>query len=254
MEIKSGSSNYIHIDEAGIAPTPSTLGMYIYASFGKLYGNSAFGGPYSFVQQIYPYVVYSDINNNIAITRETTPTFDSMSGSDNLFLGTSTVSEMNGQQNIFVGVGAGISGADIGGSVIVGYTAAYTVESGGNNVFLGIQTGGVVLESCDNCCFLGPFTATSIVTGLNNATAIGYLTEISVSDAMNLGSGCNVGLNNPTPAYNLDIEDISGACAICVDTSTLPTTPASGKAALYYDGTNFKFVNSAGVVKTFTVT
>lgn len=116
---------------------------------------------------------------------------------------------------------------------------------GGNNTSIGALSGSAN-TSYDSCTFLG-YNADCGVNGLTNATAIGANANINVSNAINLGSGCFVGINNFSPEYPLDIETIGGLCAIQMKNSTLPATPAVGSGVIYISGGNLFYLNSAGV-------
>jgi len=74
--------------------------------------------------------------------------------------------------------------------------------------------------------------ASSLNANLNNATAIGANTGVNSNNSINLGNGCNVGINNPTPTYNLDIGLIGNYCGIkmapTVDVPAAPGFPATG--------------------------
>lgn len=173
-------------------------------------------------------------------------------GDKNIFIGNNCGFLNDSSTNLTaVGMDAFQNTVSANYSVAIGTAAGRDIESGDSNVFIG-QGAGTPVTDCDLCTFIGFQTTSSSVTGLNNSTALGGGTNVNISNAINLGSGCNVGINNPEPVYALDILPVLGSCAISLVTSSLPATPESGRVAIFYDGTNFKFVDSTGTVHVFT--
>lgn len=200
-----------------------------------------------------PIVLSKGGGGNIFIMNSTGELPASLSGNFIVCVGESTGKALtSGMQNSFFGNACAFLATTVSASTFMGFASANNLLTGDENTFLGCFSGTGVTNSTQ-CTFIGKSSTSSTASGLTNSTAIGYSTLVNTNNSVNIGSSCNVGLNNNSPAYNLDIKAISGVCGVAVDTSSLPSTPASGRAVLYYDGTNFKFVNSAGTVKTFIV-
>lgn len=248
IAFKDGFSTSITLSNTQNIPAPPASGSQIYSNSSNLYFQDSEGTPGQLYISGYP-LVFSQTGTNIGIWSSA---INFVGGASNLVIGNATA--LNGAvDNIIIGASSGTHAKSLSESLILGTGAAGSIESGNGNTFLGSST-AFTITSSDNCTFVGFASSTSIATGLTNATAIGSSCLVNSSNSVNIGHACNVGINNPTPAYSVDIVAISGACAIALDTGSLPTTPASGRAALYYDGTNFKYVNSAGTVKTITAT
>lgn len=148
-------------------------------------------------------------------------------GDATLFANTVTMSKM-----IAIGVSAGTAIVNpCSSSILIGDSAA-----------IGVQ-------DLTSCTFLGDTTTTSVNTGLTNAMALGAATSINASNAVNIGNACFVGLNQPSPAYSLDIVPISNVGAIRVgDSSSTPSTPSG--AALYYSVSGIPtYMNSNAVAR-----
>ncbi len=76
-----------------------------------------------------------------------------------------------------------------------------------------------------------------------------------MSNAANIGSGCFVGINQPSPAYSLDIKNVSGHCGIALaDTTGTPATPPAGVNVFYFQAGIPKFLTSTGIVHGITYT
>lgn len=191
-------------------------------------------------------------------------------GTGNVAVGETALNVMvKNNFNVAIGTSAGQSlnnvTADTSSfNTMVGTQAALSLVSGDNNVILGYLAGqtsnnyqrciaignATALGSASENCFVIGSGANITNSSVSNSGAMGAMTNVAISNSINIGNGCNVGFNNASPAYNVDIETISGVCGICMNTSALPSNPSAGKLVLYHDGTNFKYVNSSGTVKT----
>ncbi len=149
----------------------------------------------------------------------------------------------------------------------VGVDAGRLLPTGTQNTFIGYLTGGDLnalssyntligagaghqnaVTDLDSCTFVGINASTTTTSGLTNAGAFGASTNCNVSNAINLGNGCLIGINNPSPLYSIDIATIFGVAAILYPDSTLPATPSSG-VAVYSKSGVLTYINSTAVGK-----
>src|SRR5579872_3895476 len=131
----------------------------------------------------------------------------------------------SGNFNVLLGELAGSSLSTLNDVVAVGFSAAASIVTGGGAIAIG--SGAMqATTSATNVFAIGKIT--TVTNGISNAGALGYNASITVSNAINLGNGCYVGLNNSAPAYSLDMGTIGGISAIHFPNSTLPPTPGSG--------------------------
>lgn len=251
IELKSGGNDYLFLGETTEPEIPPS-GIKIFSKDNLLhYTSDYFGQPSIVYSAEHPLTLYND-NANLIVTGSNNGLPLSNIGSFNTVIGdTSAYSFTNSGSNVLIGNNVCPNATTINFNLIAGQLAAGNLQTGDDNLYLGNQCGSGITNS-EQCTFIGKGSGSSVASGLTNSTAIGYATFVNVNDAVNLGSNCNVGINNSSPAYNLDIETIGTVCGICMDTSTLPANPAAGKLVLYHDGTNFKYVDSAGTVKTIT--
>ena len=184
--------------------------------------------------------------NNVLIG--TIPT--ALTGGSNICLGFNSFSGlMSGNFNVCIGDAAGgnLSGS-ASSNCFIGYQAGLVTDSASNNnVAIGYQAGSGFAGLSD-CVFLG-WGAKATTGSLVNAGAIGYQATISVSNALNMGTGIAIGFNNPSPAYSIDIEPLTGGGvgAIAFPVSTLPATSAS-KGTVWRDSSDdLNYTNSSGV-------
>jgi hypothetical protein len=115
-----------------------------------------------------------------------------------------------------------------------------------NNTALG-YTSGNTWPSYIGCTLLGASTDAT-VNGLTNATAIGYNAKVSVDNALVLGAGAYVGIGTGSPAYTLDLANISSVCAVRMASSgALPATPANtDDIALYNNTGRLNYIDTNG--------
>jgi hypothetical protein len=126
-----------------------------------------------------------------------------LTGTDNLCIGSVAGLRLTtGSSNTLLGYGVGIN--LLGGSSNVAIGGHFTTPAllnattATNTVAIGIGS-GKGYASYTNCTFLGAF-ADSSINGLTNAAAIGYNASVSISNALILGSGCNVGIGTSSPS------------------------------------------------------
>lgn len=145
-------------------------------------------------------------------------------------------------------VGIGALSSNISGSscVAIGENALFGNEDGSNTTCVGAASGSSQ-NSYVNSIFLGALADASH-NGLTNAGAIGYNSMISVSNAINLGNGCNIGINQASPAYTLHVSNVSNLAIVGFDNSTgSPAEPASG-GGLFVSSNDLKYVNPDGII------
>lgn len=191
-----------------------------------------------------------------------TTLLDTTGTKNNLFVGTSAGNtSLTGTHNTAFGLGSeialtsGVNNAALGYQTLqsittssnctaIGNSALSTMTSGSGVTALGSAAGTTHgVTSYTNCTFLG-FNADVSTGSLTNSTAIGYNSTVSVSDAVVLGSGCYVGIGNSSPAYTLDLGNISSECAIRFANSTsTPSAPGSGFGILYASSDTLFYVN-----------
>lgn len=159
-----------------------------------------------------------------------------------------------------VGIGTNVGPTqDCSNSVLIGDNAAATIRNTVNCVVLGNLAGpasgvgfanvyqrnvavGAISSSSTyagssitDSTFVGYNTNSGSTNIITNATAIGANTQILVSNAINMGSNCYFGLNNNSPAYNLDIANISNACGTKMTLGTaVATSGTSGSFSYTY--------------------
>lgn len=119
-------------------------------------------------------------------------------GNSNIGLGSQTLfSNSIGNNNIGLGGAALLYNSTGNNNIGLGGNTLQSNTTGNNNIAIGYNTGFIRLLY-NNCVFLGS-GADASVSGLTNAIAIGYNTQVAISNALILGSGCNVGINITTP-------------------------------------------------------
>lgn len=199
-------------------------------------------------------------------------------GGDNTVVGYQAMYSSTGANNNTVmghkamGVNTGSTGA---ANVAIGFQALYTnttsnntaigynalfynnaTGKGNNNTAVGYQAGGVNSNlAYTQCTFLGSNTDCSL-TNLTNATAVGYGAIASVSNSLILGNGAYVGIGTSSPAYSLDIANVSSQAAMQLQTSTnTPTTPTVTNALLLFNnGGALSTKNTGGTVTAIDAT
>jgi hypothetical protein len=187
---------------------------------------------------------------------------DQVNGSSIIALGTGALAGIVTVNNsIGIGTNATSSGACTYSIIISDTPAAIatctdSVIIGANAGMSGNSTGAVALGRYAGTSGISTTTTNTTMIGFNansgsaanltNAGAFGANTVISVSNAINLGSGCLIGINNSSPIYNLDIAAVSNVCAIKLEPATVvPTTPSSGSITYTYYATTSGTANLA---------
>lgn len=129
-------------------------------------------------------------------------------------------------------------------SVFIGNLAANSVSGTCiQNTFVGYRAGSA-LNSATQVTLIGCSAAAA--DGLTNATALGYAATITASNAINLGNGCNVGINTTSPAYALHISPpVSNAHVYIANSNSAPATPTGG-GVLYVSAGALLYVGSSG--------
>jgi hypothetical protein len=187
-----------------------------------------------------------------------------LSGTKNVGIGYSTLSALSGASgssnaaygyNVLAGLTAGGNNAAIGSAIapalvgivsstsdncLMGATVGTLATTLLNCVMIG-QSSGVARTTYQGCTFIGQGTDAS-ANSLSNATAIGKGATVGVSNAIVLGSGAYAGIGQNSPAYTLDLGNISSQCAIRLAASTgTPTTPGNTNDILWW--------NNAGTIQ-----
>lgn len=130
-------------------------------------------------------------------------------------------------------------------NVAIGSSALYFNINGTGNIAIGAGS-ATVPTTINECVFIG-HNSDPPVNNLTNSIAIGSSSSISVSNAANIGNNCYVGINNPAPAYTLDLANVSNQCGIRLQNSTfIPTTPSSGSGVLFLSGGQPYYLDSSG--------
>lgn len=143
---------------------------------------------------------------------------------NNIAIGQHAAQSMeDGQGNTYIGSQVASSGTTGNvDNVAVGRASFDTAENSEKNVCLGVES-GTAFARYTECFFLG-YQADATTNDLTNAGAIGTGAQISVDNAINIGNGQLIGINNPTPLYTLDIaDDGNNVHAIRLGTQTAGT-------------------------------
>lgn len=160
---------------------------------------------------------------------------DGVGGNTAVGSGALTTNLTMGVENTAVGALAGqlVSSSY---STYIGYAAGQNVTTGQSNCLVGVDA-GIDLVSGDNNTLVGSATNTAGVNAatLTNAGAFGANTTIESSDAINIGFGVNVGLNQPNPVQSLHVSagSVSATAAIYMDNSVTPATPATNDVVIF---------------------
>jgi hypothetical protein len=135
--------------------------------------------------------------------------------------------------------------ANVGGEIIaVGTSSGGQCISGNDNIFLGAHCGNSGLSSIYNQAILIGSQADCGADNLTNVGCIGFQSRILVDNGFNL-YGFLFGLNNPSPAYQIDCLSLGGNAAWRMDVQTgTPTAPSSG-LVFYTDGTYLYSIDSS---------
>jgi hypothetical protein len=172
--------------------------------------------------------------------------YNIVSGEYNIAIGSASLTSLTtGLHNTAVGMFSLYSTTTGHNNLSLGGYALYTNSTGARNVAVGYQA-GYDYNNNDNCTFLGCYSgvAPGFITGLTNATAIGYNSKISISNAIRLGNGCYVGINQASPTYPLHISNVNGICALYLEnTENNPNAPTTG-GLLYITGNELYYKNN----------
>ncbi len=142
----------------------------------------------------------------------------------------------------------------------IGFAALQNVTTGGSNVAIGYQA-GVTPTSVNSVTtgigntFIGTYSGPGSSTQLNSSTAIGYSSTVNASNAINLGcvsgvNNCsattNVGIDNPSPSYTLDVAGSARVQTSTNSTTALQVQTSGGTNVLKVDTTNQTVTVQAG--------
>lgn len=134
-------------------------------------------------------------------------------------------------------------------NLVAGYFAGHTSNNYIGCVILGNAT--TIGSAALNCIILGN-NASIANSSITNSTVIGANAGVSISNAINLGSSCNVGINQPVPDSTLTIANVGGICGLgLAQTGSTPGIPGEG-IVLYWNGTNLCYKDDGGTVHTIT--
>lgn len=163
--------------------------------------------------------------------------FQSVNGTNNLFIGQSTSAVVGGTHNTFMGSQAGQGNTSGSYNTYFGYKAGFPNTVGNHNTFVGYEAGKHNTDGSDNVfigynagqhnrrgsrnLIIGPnagfdgvvgesntllgANAVGVGVGLSNATAVGANARVMSSNALVLGNNVNVGIGTPTPQNRLEL-------------------------------------------------
>jgi hypothetical protein len=160
-----------------------------------------------------------------------------------------------GAENSIVGAQALRNSATAAQSCAFGYLSLGNVVNAVNTAALGTQSGTVSVDPAGSvftgCTFVGANTGTGKVD-LANSTAIGSGTQVEADNSINLGTNCNVGINQASPLYTLDIAKVGDTASIRLARAQggeVPPQPGAGTGYVIYCATDgsLQAVNEAGV-------
>lgn len=165
-----------------------------------------------------------------------------LTGGENIFIGSNTGAlTTSGSANLFVGGDNGQSNTTGQGNVYLGGSSGLANTTGSQNVGIGFDAGGTNITG-SNQIMIGAGTQVQSVTNLNNVIGIGTSVRPTTADTMLLGgtsSPVNVGINNDTPAYRMDVGgDVNVTGAFRVNGVSQNPWTLSGNAGTS-PGTNF---------------
>lgn len=207
-----------------------------------LYNNSS-GGICAFGYQ----ALYSNVSaiGNSAFGYQAL-TANTSGASNNAFGSSALVANTVGANNNAFGPSSLLSNIGGSGNCAFGFSTLSANINGNNNSAVGYNS-GVSQASYTNCSFFGSASDASI-SGLTNSTAIGAGSSVATSNSLVLGSSCNVGINQPSPAYTLHVSNVSSNCSIKLDnTTSTPSSPASG-GILYTSGNSLFYANTSATI------
>jgi len=167
-------------------------------------------------------------------------------GNYNFGLGAQALASLTGGSgNAMVGFQSGASIVNNNSNVGFGYGALAALLTGDDNTSIGARA-GIARTSYSSCTFLG-YSADATTGGLSNSGAIGANATISVSNGINIGSGTYVGVNQPSPAYSLDLANVSSQCGLRLAASTgTPTTPGNTNDIVIFNNAGAPYWKDTG--------
>ena len=124
-------------------------------------------------------------------------------GGDNVGIGTGPLSSMSsGSYNIGIGrnVGYYTNGS---GNLFIGENSGFTT-TGSYNIFLGYYSGNY--ETGSNKIIIDNLDRSNLANGESQALIYGVTNTTPASQILSLGGGGNVGINNISPHYSLDVS------------------------------------------------
>lgn len=163
--------------------------------------------------------------------------FQSVNGTNNLFIGQSTSTGGGGTYNTFMGSQAGQGNTAGSYNTYFGYKAGFPNTVGSHNTFVGYEAGKLNTDGSDNVfigynaglgnqrgnrnLIIGPnagfkgadgeantllgANAIGVGESLSNATAVGANARVMSSNALVLGNNVNVGIGTSTPQNRLEL-------------------------------------------------
>ncbi|GAB2544775.1 hypothetical protein [Spirosoma aerophilum] len=186
--------------------------------------------------------------------------FQSVNGTNNLFIGQSTSAVIGGTYNTFLGSQAGQGNTTGSYNTYFGYKAGFPNTIGSHNTFIGYEAGKLNTDGDDNVfigynagqgnqrgrrnLIIGPnagfdmtdgqdntFLGANAVgagAGLSNATAIGANARVLSSNALVLGNNVNVGIGTSAPQNRLELTaGTDGRSGLRLTNLTANSTPSS---------------------------
>lgn len=187
-------------------------------------------------------VGYSSLYNNVTGSNNTSvgssALFLNVGGNNTAVGQSSLLNNSTGSANVAIGYLSNATTSTADGNIGIGYQSLNGTTTKGGNTAVGTSAGYLAKSNFSECTFIG-ILASSANVNLAGSTAIGANTVVNTDNSINLGNGCNVGINNPSPAYNLDIAAIGNNCGIKMAyAQTAPAaTPNSGYLYIANDGT-----------------
>jgi hypothetical protein len=192
--------------------------------------------------------------------------FQSVNGTNNLFIGQSTSAVIGGTYNTFLGSQAGQGNTTGSYNTYFGYKAGFPNTTGSHNTFIGYEAGKLNTDGDDNVfigynagqgnqrgrrnLMIGPnagfdsmdgedntFLGANAVgagAGLSNATAIGANARVLRSNALVLGNNVNVGIGTSAPQNRLELTaGVDGRSGLRLTNLTANTTPSGATTSKF---------------------
>ena len=192
--------------------------------------------------------------------------FQSVNGTNNLFIGQSTSAVVGGTYNTFMGSQAGQGNTTGSYNTYLGYKSGFPNTTGSHNTFVGYQSGQFNSTGDDNVfigfnagqrnqrgnrnLIIGPnagfdamdgqdntllgYNAVGVGVGLSNATAIGSNARVLTSNAMVLGNNVNVGIGTSAPQNRLELTaGVDGRSGLRLTNMTANSPTTEGTTAKF---------------------